>query len=94
MHFENLCHHEPDEFVATIEHDGKMYDVYVWSQPNDPVPQVCIRYSDEGADYISVGSIGQLKHTLELHAVSKSAYRHTGVYAKALEAILNKKGVK
>jgi|ADurb_Ile_03_Slu_FD_contig_121_144313_length_3908_multi_3_in_0_out_0_7 hypothetical protein len=71
MHFNNTCNHAPDEFVGTLElvetrvEDGKkklvvaFYDVFVCQSKTDG-HFICIRYGNEGPEYLSPGTICSL----------------------------------
>ena len=60
-HWENHCEHPTDTFVGTIrdttEHEA--VDVYVYKQRVTNVYKVCLRYGEEGQQYLSpYGDVG------------------------------------
>jgi len=55
------CQHDPQEYVCSFEHptnEGTMekFDLYVFDQPRSG-QSVCMRYGNEGYEYISPGSV-------------------------------------
>jgi len=57
--FHDHCNHVQGSYVGSItDLEGKWYDIYVYkSEINKDSQDVCIRYGDEGSQYISPGSI-------------------------------------
>jgi hypothetical protein len=55
--FENHCNHSKESYVGSFFFDG-WHDVYVFPNPRyDKIGEVCIRYGNEGSEYISPGGI-------------------------------------
>lgn len=77
--FTNHCFHEPETFVGSFGHEGKAYDVYVYTDYHEGA-SLCIRYGNEGCEYISAGEI--------LRAAQRS-YGYP-LYKKAIDLIIEK----
>jgi len=59
-YFPDHCNHDESEYVGSVSYFRRvgelvLLDVYVWS--NSRGQDVCIRYGDEGHQYISAGSL-------------------------------------
>ena len=63
--FEDHCLHGTESYVGSLtDEDEAVYDVYVYESdiygpPGEP--HVCLRYGDEGADYLSPGPLSDVK---------------------------------
>lgn len=82
--YTNHCNHADHEFIGTIEahqpspnRTFKLYDVYVYAEGYHG-HEVCIRYGNEGYQYMSPGPI---------HYLAKMG---SPVHKKALELICEK----
>jgi hypothetical protein len=61
MYWHNHCDHKPGEYVGSIEfystpHELNFYDIYIFNHERLG-QEVCIRYGDEGCEYISPGRL-------------------------------------
>ena len=59
IYHDGCCHDRPrDRFLGTVEGDGQRYDVYVYQDnalDEPPDMHVCMRYGDDGPEYLSPG---------------------------------------
>jgi hypothetical protein len=63
--YKDGCGHDPSEFMGTIiaQHDGTptFFDVYAFDDHSRKGRlEVCLRYGDEGWEYISPGTLGDV----------------------------------
>ena len=70
-HWENHCEHPTDSFVGTIRdtNEYEVVDVYVYKQPDTNYYKVCLRYGEEGQQYLSPqGDVGTFLYNAECDA--------------------------
>jgi hypothetical protein len=87
-YWKDSCEHGPENYVCsftTLDHIGKKvehFDLYLFAESFYGT-EVCIRYGNEGHEYISPGGLLQFIRTAGQHTFS-SAYR------KAAEILIDR----
>ena len=79
--YKDHCGHTEGSYIGSFKDcRDKWYDIYVYdTRLNDESQDVCIRYGNEGHEYISPGSL-----------LTVIQCRNSDIYDNALEIILKK----
>ena len=61
-HFTDRCRHGEDSYVGSFVHMNETYDVYTYEGQVPKGTHACIRYGNEGHEYMSPGPLKNLNY--------------------------------
>ena len=73
--FTDHCEHGEEAFVTTISEDGQEYDIYRYTGDSygPRETHVCLRYGEEGFEYLSPGPLRYVRRMAECSALYRRA---------------------